>query len=67
MIGLGTGGPGSIVAGTIITTIDTTVTAAEELVGVHRVAVVEGRVAVEAGLAVAEGDSRPKNEIRPSL
>ena len=67
MIGLGTGGPGSIVAGTIITTIDTTVAAVEKLVGVHQVAVVGGQVAVEEGLAVAEGDPRPKNEIHPSL
>ena len=67
MIGLGTGGPGSIAAGTIITTIDTTVAAVEEFVGVHQVAVVGGQVAVEEGLAVAEGDPRPKNEIHPSL
>tara|TARA_B110000196_G_scaffold60699_1_gene50437 strand:- start:597 stop:800 length:204 start_codon:yes stop_codon:yes gene_type:complete len=67
MIGLGTGGPGSIAAGTIITTIDTTVAAVEKLVGVHQVAVVGGQVAVEEGLAVAEGDPRPKNEIHPSL
>ena len=67
MIGLGTGGHGSIVAGTATTTIDTTDAAAEELVGVHQVAVVGGRVAVEEGLAVVEGDPRPKNEIHPSL
>jgi len=30
------------------------------------VAVVGGQVAVEEGLAVAEGDPRPKNEIHPS-
>ena len=67
MIGLGTGGHGSIVAGTITTTVDATVAAVEELVGVHQVAVVGGQVAVEEGLAVAEGDPRPKNEIHPSL
>ena len=50
MIGHGTGGHGSIAAGTITTTVDTTVTAVEELVGVHQVAVVGGQV------AVAEGD-----------
>ena len=61
MIGHGTGGHGSIAAGTITTTVDTTVTAVEELVGVHQVAVVGGQV------AVAEGDPRPKNEIHPSL
>jgi hypothetical protein len=31
------------------------------------VVVVGGQVAVEEGLAVAEGDPRPKNEIHPSL
>ena len=50
-----------------VTTGYITVTAVEELVGVPQVAVVEGQVAVEAGLAVAEGDPRPKNEIHPSL
>ena len=66
-IGLGTGGSGSIAAGTIITTIDTTVAAVEKLVGVHQVAVVGGQVAVVGGqVAVAEGDPRPKNEIHPS-
>ena len=50
-----------------VTTGDITVTAVEELVGVPQEAVVEGQVAVEAGLAVAEGDPRPKNEIHPSL
>ena len=66
MIGHGTGGHGSIAAGTITSTVETTVTAVEELVGVHQVAVVGGQVAVEAGLAVAEGDPQPKDEIHPS-